>query len=82
MNENIYKVRYKVTQHSVENIQIVEIQEIGYEYFDYVVIRHDESCDAQILKSLIDEYKPPSPIVALHQYWSLTISLSFSITCP
>ncbi len=57
MDEHIYKDRYKVTQHLVGNIQIVEIQEIGYEYFDYVVIRHDESCDAQILKSLIDEYK-------------------------
>ena len=57
MDEHIYKDSYKVTQHSLEKIKIVEIQEVGYEYLDYAVIYHDESCDSQKLKSLINEYK-------------------------
>ena len=38
MNENIYKDSYNVTQHLIENIRIVEIQEFGYDFLDYVVI--------------------------------------------
>lgn len=86
MNDNFYKDKYKVTQHSVENIKIVEIRElyqlfkirensdtsgsikirdcieplgdlIEQDYLDYVVFYHDESCNVQKLKSLIDEYK-------------------------
>ena len=86
MNEHIYNYRFKVTQHSVENIKIVEIREFNHlikvkenfntngpikiqdyvesiedtieeEYLHYVVFYHDESCDSQKLKSLIDEYK-------------------------
>ena len=86
MDAHIYKDRFKVTQHSVENIKIVEIRElyqlckirensetsgsikirdcieplgdlIEQDYLDYVVFYHDESCNVQKLKSLIDEYK-------------------------
>ena len=86
MDEHIYNYRFKVTQHSVENIKIVEIREFNHlikvkenfntngpikiqdyvesiedtieeKYLHYVVIYHDESCDPQKLKSLIDEYK-------------------------
>ena len=86
MDEHIYNYRFKVTQHSVENIKIVEIREFNHlikvkenfntngpikiqdyvesiedtieeEYLHYVVIYHDESCNTEKLKSLIDEYK-------------------------
>ena len=65
MDEHIYKDRYKATQLSVENIKIVEIQEVGYEYLDYAVIYHDESCDSQKLKSLIDEYKSKKTVCVI-----------------
>ena len=86
MDEHIYKDRFKVTQHSVENIKIVEIWELSHffkvkenfdtngtikiqdivesvddtieeEYLHYVIIYHDNSCNTEKLKSLIDEYK-------------------------
>lgn len=61
MNDNFYKDSYKATQLSLENIKLIEIQELHHDleqdYLDYVVFYHDESCNAQKLKSLIEEYK-------------------------
>lgn len=65
MDEHIYKDSYKVTQHSLEKIKIVEIQEVGYEYLDYAVIYHDESCNSQKLKSLINEYKSKKTVCVI-----------------
>ena len=65
MDEYIYKDSYKVTQHSLEKIKIVEIQEVGYEYLDYAVIYHDESCDSEKLKSLINEYKSKKTVCVI-----------------
>lgn len=57
MQNSIYQDRYKVTQHLVDEINITEIQEVGFDYLDYVVICYDESCEEQKIKSLVDEYK-------------------------
>ena len=78
MNENIYKVRYKVTQHSVENIKIIEIQEFGYDFLDYVVIYHNECCNVQKLKSLIDDYKDKKAVCVIGYCSNQTENLSLT----
>ena len=78
MNENIYKDRYNVTQHLMENIRIVEIQEFGYDFLDYVVIYHDEFCNAQKLKSLIDDYKNRETICVIGCCSNQTENLSLT----
>lgn len=78
MNENIYKDRYNVTQHLMENIRIVEIQEFGYDFLDYVVIYHDEVCNAQKLKSLIDDYKNKETICVIGCCSNQTENLSLT----
>lgn len=78
MNENIYKDRYNVTQHLIENIRIVEIQEFGYDFLDYVVIYHDEFCNAQKLKSLIDDYKNKGTICVIGCCSNQTENLSLT----
>jgi hypothetical protein len=65
MQNSIYQDRYKVTQHLIDNLTIVEIQEIGCDYLDYVVICYDESCMEQKVKSLIDEYKKKNTVCVI-----------------
>lgn len=65
MQNSIYQDRYKVTQHLIDNLTIVEIQEIGCDYLDYVVICYDESCMEQKIKSLVDEYKDKNTVCVI-----------------
>lgn len=65
MQNSIYQDRYKVTQHLIDNLTIVEIQEIGCDYLDYVVICYDESCEEQKIKSLVDEYKEKNTVCVI-----------------
>ena len=78
MNENIYKDRYNVTQHLIENIRIVEIQEFGYDFLDYVVIYHNECCNVQKLKSLIDDYKDKKAVCVIGCCSNQTENLSLT----
>ena len=70
MQNSIYQDRYKVTQHSVDEINITEIQEVGCDYLDYVVICYDESCEDQKIKSLVDEYKNKNTVCVVGCYSS------------
>ena len=62
----------------MENIRIVEIQEFGYDFLDYVVIYHDEVCNAQKLKSLIDDYKNKETICVIGCCSNQTENLSLT----
>ena len=65
MQNSIYQDRYKVTQHLIDNLTIVEIQEIGCDYLDYVVIYCNEDWDCKKIKSLVDEYKKKNTVCVI-----------------
>ena len=81
MQNSIYQDRYKVTQHLIDNLTIVEIQEIGCDYLDYVVICYDESCMEQKIKSLVDEYKDKNTVCVIGMKKLKIILTCFVLMC-